>query len=184
MPFTASICSIRTLLPEHYIRARAICCVSRRPKICIELKRRPDSSHLELSPSNFNCSFISTITMRVDHYLTLVILACIGHITAFVITAGSNPAAATALAAVITAADLKRINVPIPSTLVTSLVTLQAPLSAIITAAPTSTVYVIRRQTQKCFDDRGFQVDCATWTGYYCKCSEPPSSFIRIDMSL
>lgn len=184
MLFTASICSIRTLLPEHDIRARAICCVSRRPKICIELKRRPDSSHLGPSPNTFTYSFTSTITMRVDHYLTLVILAYIGHITAFFITAGSDPAAATALAAVITAADLIRINVPIPSTLVTSPVTFQAPLSATITAAPRSTAYVIRRQTQKCFDDRGFQVDCATWTGYYCKCLETPLSFAHIDMSL
>jgi len=37
--------------------------------------------------------------------------------------------------------------------------------SALITMAPLSRNALELRQ--KCFDDRGFSVDCATWTGYY-----------------
>ena len=39
--------------------------------------------------------------------------------------------------------------------------------STLITMAPVSRNPLELRQ--RCFDDRGFSVDCATWTGYYCK---------------
>ena len=41
----------------------------------------------------------------------------------------------------------------------------QVPISALVTIAPLSVNPLERRQ--KCWDDRGFSVDCATWTGYY-----------------
>jgi len=45
----------------------------------------------------------------------------------------------------------------------TTMKTEQAPFSAVITIAPLSVNPIARRQ--KCFDDRGFSVNCATWTG-------------------
>lgn len=41
----------------------------------------------------------------------------------------------------------------------------QRPLSALITIAPLLPNPLERRQ--RCFNDQGFSVDCATWTGYY-----------------
>ncbi|KAJ4504988.1 hypothetical protein HRR83_008066 [Exophiala dermatitidis] len=38
-------------------------------------------------------------------------------------------------------------------------------LSALVTIAPLVVNPLERRQ--RCWDDRGFSVDCATWTGYY-----------------
>ncbi|ETN42039.1 uncharacterized protein HMPREF1541_03978 [Cyphellophora europaea CBS 101466] len=37
----------------------------------------------------------------------------------------------------------------------------------LITQAPASSAGGIRKRQPCCFDDRGFRVDCATWTGYY-----------------
>ena len=45
--------------------------------------------------------------------------------------------------------------------------------SALITMAPLSRNPLELRQ--KCFDDRGFSVDCATWTGYYYTWGPPVS---------
>src|SRR5690349_14753180 len=42
---------------------------------------------------------------------------------------------------------------------------LQPVISATITIAPLASDRLMLRQ--KCFNDQGFQVDCATWTGYY-----------------
>lgn len=42
---------------------------------------------------------------------------------------------------------------------------LQRPLSALVTIAPLLPNPLERRQ--RCFNDQGFSVDCATWTGYY-----------------
>lgn len=41
----------------------------------------------------------------------------------------------------------------------------QVPFSALVTIAPLMPNPLERRQ--KCWDDRGFSVNCATWTGYY-----------------
>lgn len=46
--------------------------------------------------------------------------------------------------------------------------------SSFITMAPQSRNPLELRQ--KCFDDRGFSVDCATWTGYYYTWGPPVSS--------
>ena len=41
-----------------------------------------------------------------------------------------------------------------------------------VTEPPSTTANLQRRQPC-CFNEQGFRVDCATWTGYYCK----PASF-------
>ncbi|KAK5048983.1 hypothetical protein LTR84_005405 [Exophiala bonariae] len=41
----------------------------------------------------------------------------------------------------------------------------QRPLSALVTIAPLLPNPLERRQ--RCFNDQGFSVNCATWTGYY-----------------
>ncbi|KIW13309.1 hypothetical protein PV08_08497 [Exophiala spinifera] len=53
------------------------------------------------------------------------------------------------------------------STLTPSVTEIQLPIipSAVITLAPLVGNPLERRQ--RCWDDRGFSVDCATWTGYY-----------------
>ncbi|KIW44178.1 uncharacterized protein PV06_05208 [Exophiala oligosperma] len=52
-------------------------------------------------------------------------------------------------------------------TLTPSITEVQLPIipSAVITLAPLIANPLERRQ--RCWDDRGFSVDCATWTGYY-----------------
>jgi hypothetical protein len=92
---------------------------------------------------------------------------CLGTSLVLAITAGPYPAVATN-EALVTAADMIRADIPTPATLQTPPV-IQHPVSAEITPAPSTLDRVIKRQTQKCFNDQGFQVDCATWTGYYCK---------------
>jgi hypothetical protein len=48
-----------------------------------------------------------------------------------------------------------------------SVTAVQLPISpsAVVTLAPLVANPLERRQ--RCWDDRGFSVDCATWTGYY-----------------
>lgn len=41
----------------------------------------------------------------------------------------------------------------------------QIPLSAVVTSAPLVVNPLEKRQ--RCWNDQGFSVDCATWTGYY-----------------
>jgi hypothetical protein len=52
----------------------------------------------------------------------------------------------------------------------------QAPLSAFITIAPLPANPLERRQ--RCWDDRGFSVDCATWTGYYYTWGPPGNPYL------
>ena len=54
---------------------------------------------------------------------------------------------------------------PTPTTSL-ALLQSQALHSAVITIAPLTANPMMRRQ--RCFNDQGFSVDCATWTGYYC----------------
>ncbi|KAL6251495.1 hypothetical protein RBB50_001704 [Rhinocladiella similis] len=53
------------------------------------------------------------------------------------------------------------------STVTPSITKVQLPIipSAVITLPPLLANPLERRQ--RCWDDRGFSVDCATWTGYY-----------------
>jgi hypothetical protein len=51
-----------------------------------------------------------------------------------------------------------------PTTSITA-AQVQLPLSAVVTIAPLFQNPLERRQ--RCFNDQGFSVDCATWTGYY-----------------
>jgi hypothetical protein len=45
---------------------------------------------------------------------------------------------------------------------------LQPVTSAVITLGPNEfELHDPRRKRQECFNDQGFSVDCATWTGYY-----------------
>lgn len=45
---------------------------------------------------------------------------------------------------------------------------LQPATSAVMTLPPNEfELHDPRRKRQKCFNDQGFSVDCATWTGYY-----------------
>ena len=126
--------------------------VSRAQNFCLPLKLS-----LQL-PSMMACSIFFWM-----------LLACIEHVSAFIVTAGSEQPLVTPVAAVITPTDLVRLRLPAPSTFITSPVLSQPPISTpSITTAPSAAPYVVRRQTQKCFNDQGFQVDCATWTGYYC----------------
>lgn len=60
------------------------------------------------------------------------------------------------------------VSAPIAETTPTTSITaaqVQLPLSALVTIAPLSPNPLERRQ--RCFNDQGFSVDCATWTGYY-----------------
>ena len=115
---------------------------------------------------------VPVFTMKIHTTFNWALLAYLGCVTAYVVTAGvEEQNVATSVKALITASDLLRVQVPAASTFVTSPLVLQVPSAAAsITTAPTNTggAYVVRRQTQKCFNDQGFQVDCATWTGYYC----------------
>lgn len=108
------------------------------------------------------------LIMKIHVPLTWVLLVCVEYVAGYAITIGLEQPIVTSVAAVITPTDLVRIHTPTSSTLITSTTAVQAPLStASITIAPMSDVRVVKRQTQKCFNDQGFQVDCATWTGYY-----------------
>ena len=63
----------------------------------------------------------------------------------------------------------------LPSTVTTSITTapatqliLQPATTAVITLPPNEFhLHDPRRKRQECFNDQGFSVNCATWTGYY-----------------
>jgi hypothetical protein len=40
---------------------------------------------------------------------------------------------------------------------------------AVITSAPEVVYAKIQKRQPCCFNEQGFRVDCATWTGYYCR---------------
>ncbi|KEF55390.1 uncharacterized protein A1O9_08140 [Exophiala aquamarina CBS 119918] len=52
----------------------------------------------------------------------------------------------------------------------------QLPLSALVTIAPLLPNPLERRQ--RCFNDQGFSVDCATWTGYYYTWGPPGNPYL------
>jgi len=52
----------------------------------------------------------------------------------------------------------------------------QLPLSALVTLAPVAPNPLERRQ--RCFNDQGFSVDCATWTGYYYTWGPPGNPYL------
>lgn len=62
-----------------------------------------------------------------------------------------------------------------PATSITA-TQLQLPLSALVTIAPLLPNPLERRQ--RCFDDQGFSVDCATWTGYYYTWGPPGNPYL------
>jgi hypothetical protein len=105
--------------------------------------------------------------MKLILALFVCLASCLDSSLGFVVTAGPHSVVATN-DALVTAADMIRADIPTLTTLQTTLV-IQPPVSAAVTPAPSTLDRVIKRQTQKCFNDQGFQVDCATWTGYYCK---------------
>ena len=157
-----SQCSIHKLLPEFEVESNIHQLVIQASKSSSSLK----GALVELVFPLFTTIFIrmlatsSALTMKIHSLVPLLLVTYVGHVSAFIITAGLERATVTSVAALITASDLKRISLQTPTTLVTSSIANQVPLSAIVTAAPEFASPLARRQNpvHRCWNDQGFEV--------------------------